>query len=179
MLTTVLWISCAAAGTRWSAAAFGELGFNPGLKVGVEHHLPLPLGDRGRLWVGGGGSAAATLRPQSHWRTLASAEVFLGARVWGLDVEIRGGFGGGRTFLASPTYEVTDDDELRRVPLAGQWGWMPWSTLGVGSGLQKHPAWRWFLRAGPMLQTPYHDQSALFILTEIGVTHKFSMKSGS
>ncbi|MEL6346493.1 MAG: hypothetical protein AAFV53_25505 [Myxococcota bacterium] len=174
MLCSLLFFSSTVmAAPRMSAAWFGETGLNPGLKIGVEQTLTLIDGDKAGAHVGVGASLGTSLRPGSHWRSLASLEGFLGARVGGLDLEIRAGLGGGRTFLASPTYAIDDDGTLDRVLFAGQWGWMPWATAGFGSGIKRLDDVRWFVRGGPLLQTPAFADDALYLITELGVTKGF------
>ena len=162
--------------TRASLAWFGEPGLNPGLKGALERRTSPLTRPHTQLHLFAGPALGTTLHPQSHVRTLLAAEAGVGVTAWGVDVELRLSGGGGRTFLASPTYTLSDDGEtLQRVPLAGQWGWMPSASLGLGSAL-RHPDRRWFLRGGLMAQVPYHDTWAPLVLLELGASMRLGTR---
>ena len=167
----MLLLLCAHAETRWSAAWSGELALTPGLELGVEHHVTLLDRPRLSLRALGGGSLAGTLRVDSYLRTRLGAAAGVAATVCGVDLDVRYSAGGGYLFRSSPTYALSDDGTaLVRVPMAGQWGWMPAATVGIGSALRRDRPQRWFLRGGVMVQTPYNVDRAPFAVLQLGVS---------
>lgn len=160
--------------SRWSAAWLGEPGLNPGVKLALERRHTGTWRPHLEGYVLAGPALGAALNPQSHLRTLLSAEAGGGITLYGIDLELRLSGGGGYAWLASPTYRLSPDGQsLQRVPLAGQWAWMPAASLGLGSAL-RDPRRRWFARGGLMLQIPYHDDLAPFALLELGVSGRWS-----
>lgn len=160
----------AAAETAISAGWSAESGIHPGLLISTSRRVAVV--DRPALVVQllAGQTTRLTHHMQRHTRLAASLDVGASAGLGALALELRGGLGAGRTFLAGETYAVDDDGEYTRVPLAGQWGWMPWTTAGLGGTIGDGGTWRWFARSGLMLQAPYHDHLAPFLINELGLT---------
>lgn len=76
-----------------------------------------------------------------------------------------------KSFLEGTTYEVAEDGQLAKVPLAGRLAFMPSVFFGFGGHLSRSQAssLSWFGRINLMKQMPYNASSLTRFALEAGI----------
>ena len=90
-------------------------------------------------------------------------------------MEVLLGAGVMRTFVNADTYRVNDVGEVDRVRLAGQWGFVPSLSLGLGKdlGFVKESTWAFQVKPTVYFQMPYNQTVLPHVVLEAGITRKF------
>ena len=155
------------AGTELAAGWSAESGLHPGVGVSTARRAVVAERGAASLTVLAGHTTRLTHHRQRHTRLSASLDLGASVALGALALDLRAGAGAGRTFLAGQTYVATDSG-LEPVPLAGQWGWMPWAAAGF-SGPTRGGRVSWFAQAGLLAQLPLHDHWAPFLIADVGL----------
>lgn len=79
-----------------------------------------------------------------------------------------------RYFLEADTYQVGDDGEFERVPLAGRFAFLPTVSVGLGRDLSVRGGipLAWYLRLDLMRQFPYNAGGLSRFALEAGIIKK-------
>jgi hypothetical protein len=156
-------------GIDLSVGASSESGLHPGVMLSTARRRVVVDRPRVSLSLLAGQTTRLLHHQQRHTRLTASLDAGASLAFGALSVDLVGGFGVGRTFLAGTTWALTEDGSFEPVPLAGQWGLMPWLSVGFGGPI-RDDTMRWFARTGLLIQSPYHDRWAPFMVSDVGVT---------
>ncbi|MGD1839382.1 MAG: hypothetical protein ACFB0B_00570 [Thermonemataceae bacterium] len=154
------------------AAYFGELISHAGLKVGIETPLRLKEKPRKRFTKEKYKLLAANVGFYVHSRNHVGAFLNIeygtrGITSDGFLSECWVGLGYFRSFLAAPTYEVNDQGQVRRVPLAGRGSLMLSLSAGLGQDLSRKTHWpiTWVIKPTLFFQIPYNNA----LLPQLGI----------
>lgn len=179
----VLLLGCLAqslAAQNVRVAYFGETVTHYGARAGYEYLLGAAEGADGqggavRSQFFAGVSLSVFRHPDNHIGAAVSPE-FGWRRTGRRGGMVQGALSAGlfRSFYEGKTYRSTEDGRLQRTPLAGQWGFLPGLSLGVGRDLSVRGSvpLAVFANAHGMLQYPYNRTVLLRPALEVGLIFK-------
>ncbi|MDX2285535.1 MAG: hypothetical protein NW241_15315 [Bacteroidia bacterium] len=158
---------------------FGETLTRYGLRTGLEHTLAAAesRSPAGRLRTHAC-IFATTLtlfrHPHNHLGLILAPEIgwrYTGGRGLILQAALTQGLF--RSFYEGKTYEPGPGGALRRVPLAGQWGYLPGCSAGFGQDLSRTgpSPLKWTVHAHYMAQMPYSTTFQHRFAIEFGIIH--------
>lgn len=179
-LAAVLWLIVQnMAAQQYRVAYFGETITHYGARVGWENTLA--ANDRVRsngsirhellfsinlsVFRHPNNHIGVALSPELGWRRTAQGGGIVQAAI---------SAGLFRSFYEGKTYRTTPEGQLKRTPLAGQWGFMPGFSLGVGRDLsvKGNLPLLVFANAHGLVQYPYNKTILLRPALEVGVIFK-------
>jgi hypothetical protein len=152
-----------AAAQQLRVAYYGETITHYGLKAAYDYtlatHVKSRNGARKELLVAPG--LAVYRHPHNHWGVVVSPELLYrrtGARGGLLEAGVSPSYF--RYFLAGTTYEVNEQGELDKVPLAGRSAFLPTIFVGVGRDLRvrQKASFAWYSRL--LISQQYHHNAA-------------------
>lgn len=137
LVVTCLLITQAAVAQNYRLAYFGETLTHYGARVGMEYSLSHSEQEKSRGVVQHDLLFSINLtvyrHPNNHIGVIVSPE--LGWRHTGRNggiVQAAVSTGLFRSFYEAETYKPTENDSFDKVPLGGQWGFLPDVSLGIG-----------------------------------------------
>jgi hypothetical protein len=170
-----------AAAQNLRVAYFGETLTHYGVRSGMEFNLHHAEKDKpgGRIATNDlyfGITLTAYRHPHNHIGLILAPE--LGWRHTGR----RGGIlqaalspGLFRSFYEGKTWKSGENGQFKRVPLAGQWGFMPGISAGFGHQFGKRDN-AWYCNLHYLRQYPYNHSFLNRIALEAGVLTKLNLK---
>lgn len=165
-------------------AYFGETVTHYGMRGGMEYNLRSVENSRsdGRIVTNDlyvGLTLTIYRHPHNHVGLIVAPE--LGWRRTGK----RGGIlqaaispGLIRTFYEGTTWQTDGNGGFKRIPLAGQWGFLPGISAGFGHRLGKAPdaPYSWFCNLHYLRQYPYNHAYLHRMALEVGIIKKSNIK---
>jgi hypothetical protein len=162
---------------------FGESITHPGLKLGMQFILsgknPIIKPNAKTVY------RQLTVRPNigfyyhpgNHTGVFINTEIgFRIIRPRGFMGQISLGAGYQRTFLAAKTYELSEQDDFRRVVLAGSNQFMPSMNIALGKVMkgENRRIISYYAGIGGFLQYPYNGMWLPSLVLEMGIALRFS-----
>jgi len=161
-------------GIHYTVGYFGNNGWNPGLKLGVQCLKSSKLkehksGKERVIETSYGADLGCYKDPRSHLgvflngglerRKIYENRVYM--------VSSLNPIGVFRSFLPA-TYQVDDSGDITKVSLAGRWYFAPAASWGIGRNSKKNPLRGWYTKAHLMLLMPYNTYILPLLNWELG-----------
>lgn len=166
---------------------FGQGSTHYGLKVGTEYTLAQKLKSKVRkngVVIDKKKEIFATANVGWYVHKRNHVGVFINSEIayrktrkngfnWGLYL----GAGYLHTFLQGDAYSVTDNNEVEKIPLAGQSNFIHSLSFSIGKdfGFKGTKPFAFQVKRNFFLQTPHNTTSRLLGSMEVGITYKFKL----
>jgi hypothetical protein len=153
----------ALAQNSWRLAYFGETLTHYGFRVARDQHLSktIYLGASFSAYRHPGNHLGALLAPEIGWRYSGKRGLFLQSAL---------SAGLYRSFYEGATYTPRAEGGFKKIPLAGQWGFMPGFSVGAGYDFLPEKKKNWALYCQLHYLRQYLHKAAL----ELGVLKRFN-----